>query len=60
MSVKVRKIRGKYRVVESDTARISKTKNGVAKDGGGHIRSKKAHSQARHIHEGIAKNDTSD
>lgn len=33
--VKVRKIRGEYRVVESDTNHIAKSKHGKAMDGGG-------------------------
>lgn len=46
---KVRKRDGEYRVVESDTLRIAKSKNGVAMDGGGHDSKAKALRQAEHI-----------
>jgi hypothetical protein len=47
MPVKVKKRRGKYRVVEANTDRIAKTDKGNARDGGGHRTKLKADAQAR-------------
>jgi hypothetical protein len=44
MPVRVVKRRGKYRLVEP-SGRIAKSKNGKARDGGGHKSAKKAHTQ---------------
>lgn len=49
MPVTVRKIRGKYRIVEVGTRRIAKTPNGKAKDGGGHTDKNKALRQKGYI-----------
>ena len=49
MPVIIRKRRGKFRVVEKLTGRISKTKNNNAVDGGGHKTRPKADRQARAI-----------
>lgn len=46
---KVRKRNGEYRVVESETLRIAKSKHGKAMDGGGHDSKAKALRQAEHI-----------
>lgn len=49
MPTAVKKIKGKYRVVEKNTGRILKTKKGNARDGGGHKSRAKAESQSAHI-----------
>ena len=49
MPVKVRKRRGKYRVVEAGSGRIAKSSKGNAADGGGHATKEKASRQARAI-----------
>ena len=49
MPVIIRKRRGKYRVVEKSTTRISKTSKGNARDGGGYLSRAKADRQARAI-----------
>lgn len=55
MPVKVRKRRGKYRIVEASNDRISKSKHGKARDGGGHRTKKKAQAQARAINASLAR-----
>lgn len=49
MPTAVKKIRGKYRVVEKNTGKILKTHKGNARDGGGHKSRAKAESQSAHI-----------
>lgn len=49
MPVKTEKRGDKYRVVEADTGRISKTDNGRPRDGGGHGSRTKCNSQVRAI-----------
>jgi len=49
MPVTVRKRKGKYRVVEKDSGRISKSKFGRPRDGGGHADKAKASRQAAYI-----------
>lgn len=55
MPVKVKKVRGKYRVVEADTGKIAKNKGGTALDGGGHGTSAKASAQARAVNASLRK-----
>lgn len=45
MPYKVKKIRGKYRVVKADSGKIAKNKAGTALDGGGHATASKAGAQ---------------
>lgn len=49
MPVKVRKRRGRFRIVEADTGRIVTSSLGNASDGGGHRTRAKAERQARAI-----------
>jgi len=51
----VRKLRGKYRVVEQGTRRIARTSSGKARDGGGHTSRGKAGRQAGYVNEGMQK-----
>jgi hypothetical protein len=51
MPVSIRKVRGKFRVVERATGRIAKTKLGNPVDGGGHRSRQKAGRQAGYINE---------
>lgn len=55
MPVIVRKMAGKYRVVEKATGRIAKTHLGTALDGGGHRGKAKAGRQAGYINEATKK-----
>ena len=48
MPVSVKRLRGKYRLVES-SGRIAKTHKGHARDGGGHATKQKAMRQQRAI-----------
>ena len=52
MPVKVRKVRGKYRIVEGD-GKVAKTRAGNARDAGGHSVKNKADAQARAINANI-------
>ena len=52
MPVKVRKVKGKFRVVEPD-GRIAKGSRGHARDGGGHLDREKALRQAGYINEAL-------
>lgn len=49
MPVTVRKVKGKWRVVEADTGRIAKNRAGTAVDGGGHESREQAIEQARAV-----------
>lgn len=49
--VEVKKVNGKYRVVEAGTRRVEKTQNGVPRDGGGHQTKKVALRQAGYIND---------
>ena len=53
MPVAVKVINKMYRVVEKNTGKIAKTKNGRAVDGGGHISKNKALRQVRAINSNI-------
>uniref|UniRef100_A0A6M3IKY0 Uncharacterized protein n=1 Tax=viral metagenome TaxID=1070528 RepID=A0A6M3IKY0_9ZZZZ len=55
MPVAVKKIGGKYRIVEKATGRIAKTDKGNPVDGGGHLNRIKAGTQAGRINSGIKK-----
>lgn len=50
MPLIVHKRDGKYRLINKDTGRIEKTKNGKAIDGGGHLTKEKAQRQIRAIY----------
>ena len=52
MPVKVRKVKGKFRVVEPD-GRIAKGSRGHARDGGGHVDRAKALRQAGYINDAL-------
>ena len=54
MPVKVLKKKGLYRICEP-SGRIAKTRLGNARDGGGHESARRAHAQAGHINDGVAK-----
>ena len=49
MSVDVKKLRGKFRIVEEGTRRLARSKNGEPMDGGGHAERAKALRQEEHI-----------
>ena len=54
MPVTVKKVGGKYRVVEKATGQIAKNKAGTAVDGGGHSSGGRAGAQASAINHSLA------
>ncbi len=55
MPVTVKKIKGKFRVVEASTGKIAKNQGGTALDGGGHGSEEAAKKQARAVNASLSK-----
>jgi hypothetical protein len=57
MPVQVKRLRGKFRIVEEGTNRLARSKNDKPMDGGGHKSRVKAHRQAAHINDSKERDD---